>query len=291
MVLIVKKISILFVIPSLAFFTVIKIVPMLIAFIYSFTNWNGYSWNARFTGLNNYIKLFSDKSTLHSIYVSLIFVIITVAATNVLALFFAVMLKESGRLTNFYRSAIFIPVIISPVAVAYIWKVIFSYNGFLDFVLKNLGIIDKHVGWLDNPKIALYSVCLVAVWRSVGFHMVIILAALQTIPKELYESSDIDGCSPLEKFRHVTLPLIRPGITISVVLSTIGNLKQYDLVSVLTDGGPLEATQILSIKIVHEGFRYSQNGYASAISFILFLMILLITAFQNGILKRKEVEY
>ncbi len=286
-----KKVSFLLVLPSILIFILIEMVPILVSFIYSFTNWNGYDWNAKYVGFANYVKLITDTGTLSSIKISLYFVFITVAATNILALILAVILKDSGIQANFYRSALFLPVVISPVAAAYIWKVLFSYDGLLDYIFKGIGLAEKHIGWLENPDIALYSVCLVAVWKSVGLHIVILLASIKTIPGELYEAADIDGCASWQKFLNITLPLIRPGLTISIVLSTIGNLKQYPLVSVLTDGGPVDSTQILSIKIIHEGFRFNQNGFASAISFLLFTLIMLVTLIQNTLLNRKKVEY
>jgi ABC-type sugar transport system permease subunit len=283
--------TLVFIIPSLLFFLFIKIIPVLITFGYSFTNWNGYQWKADFVGMENYIKLFQDDTTVNSIKTSLLFVLITVSIINILALFFAVVLNESGRYTNLYRSIIFLPVVISNVAIAYVWKVMYSYNGVLDMLFNFIGLAKGHVPWLESPDLALFAVCAVSIWKTVGFHMVILLAFLKTIPVELYEAALIDGCNALQKFKNITLPLLVPGLSISIALSTIGNMKQYDLVSVMTNGGPVNATQILSLQIVNEGFRYSQNGYAAAISFVLFLIILIIVIIQNMALKKKEVEY
>lgn len=264
---------------------------MMMSFYYSFTDWNGYDSNASFVGLENYTRLFQDSSAVHSVTVTLIFVVLSVLIINILAVLLAVILKNASALTGFYRSVIFLPLVISPVAVAFIWRSMYSYDGLFNYILNTLQITSEHIGWLTDSKLALISVIIVNIWRSTGFHMVIILAALMTIPKELYEASDIDGCNVWKKFKFVTLPLLVPGLTVSVILSTINSLKQYDLVAVLTDGGPVNATQVLTVKIIQDAFRYDQSGYASALSFILLFSILAVTIIQHTILKKKEVEY
>jgi len=286
-----RKISFLFVLPALLGYCVIRVFPMLSSFYYSFTDWNGYRPDVNFIGLENYVKLFHDPDVRNSIIVSLVFVVASVAAINALAVLFAVLLKKAGGLIGLYRSAIFLPIVISPVAVSFIWRTMYSYDGLLNKTLLALQLSTEQVGWLTDKSLALTSVIIVNIWRSTGFHMVIILAALMTIPKDLYESSDIDGCNAWQKFRFVTLPLLVPGLTVSIVLATISSLKQYDLVAVLTGGGPVNATQILSIKIVQDAFQYNLNGYASAISFVLLFGILLAVVLQNMILRKKEVEY
>jgi raffinose/stachyose/melibiose transport system permease protein len=286
-----KKISFLFILPALVGFGFIKVLPMISSFYYSFTDWNGFSSDASFIGIANYIKLFQDPEVINSIMVSLIFVAASVLVINVLAVLFAVLLKKTGGLIGIYRSIIFIPIVISPVAVSYIWRNMYSYDGLFNYVLNTLQITSEHIGWLTDTKLALTSVIIVNIWRSTGFHMVIILAALMTIPKDLYESSDIDGCNAWQKFKFITLPLLAPGLTISIVLSTISSLKQYDLVAVLTGGGPINSTQILSIKIVQDAFQYNLNGYASAISFVLLFGILIAVVAQSMILKKREVDY
>lgn len=286
----IKKVSFLFILPALVGFCFIRVFPMLKSFYYSFTDWNGYSSDVKFIGFANYIKLFQDPEVKNSIMVSITFVIVSVIVINTLAVFFAVLLKKASGLIGIYRSIIFIPIVISPVAVAYIWRSMYSYDGLFNYILDKLQFTET-IGWLTDSDLALVSVIVVNIWRSTGFHMVIILAALMMIPKELYESSEMDGCNSRQKFRFITLPLLIPGLTVSIVLSTIDSLKQYDLVAVLTDGGPINATQILSIKIVQDAFQYNLNGYASALSFILLIGILIVVVTQSIILKKKEVEY
>jgi ABC-type sugar transport system permease subunit len=286
-----RKVSFLFILPALIGYCLIRVTPMISSFYYSFTDWNGLSLKAKFIGLNNYMKLFRDDDVINSIVVSLIFVAVSIVFINVLAVLFAVLLKRTGKLIGVYRSILFLPIVISPVAVAYIWRSMYSYDGLFNTLLKALHLTSKHIGWLTDKDLALLSVIIVNIWRNTGFHMVIILAALMTIPKALYESAEIDGCSAWQRFRYITLPLMIPGLTVSIVLSTINSLKQYDLVAVLTNGGPLNATKILSIKIIKDAFQLNMNGYASAISFVLLFGILIAVVAQHLILKKKEVEY
>ncbi|TLS49115.1 sugar ABC transporter permease [Paenibacillus antri] len=281
----------MFILPALVAFCFVRIVPMLKAFYFSFTDWDGYSDDVKFIGFKNFVRLFQDPTVGNSVVVTLIFVISSVLVINAFAVLFAVLLKAAGPLTGMYRSVFFLPIVVSPVAVAFIWRSMYSYDGLLNYLLHALQITTQHIGWLTDTKLALLSVIIVNIWRNTGFHMVIILAALMTIPKELYEASDIDGCNAWQKFKSVTLPLLTPGLTVSVILATIGSLKQYDLVAVLTGGGPVNSTQVLSIKIIQDAFRYNESGYASAISFVLLFGILTVTILQHWILKKKEVEY
>lgn len=286
-----RKVSTLFIFPALFFYLLIRVIPMVQGLYFSFTDWDGLSSTYNFVGMQNFIKLFQDESVINAIKVTVIFVVVVVISVNVLGLILAVILNNAGRLSNLYRAVFFVPVVISQVAVAFIWKNIYSYNGILDFIAGILHLESLQGRWLTDPKIALYSVCLIEIWRILGFHMVIILASLQTIPEELYEAADIDGCGPFGKFKSVTLPLIVPGLSVSIILSTIGALKQFAIVKVLTDGGPLNSTQTISLKVIDEAFNFNQQGYASAIAFFLFAVIMTITLLQNNVLRKKEVEY
>lgn len=286
-----NRISILFVIPSLLFYTFIKIYPLLVGFYYSLTDSNGLRPDYNFVGFKNFNKLFQDGRFLNSIKVTFIYVIIVVTFVNVLGLIIAVLLNESTKLNTILRSTFFLPVLLSQVAIAYIWKVIYSYNGILDYILKFLNLEFLKLGWITDPEVALFSLCAVGIWRIFGFHMVIILSALQSIPQNLYEAASIDGASPYSKFKHITLPLVKPGLTVSIILSTIGTMKQFDIVKVLTDGGPMNSTDTISYFIIDQAFTYNLKGYAAAAAVILFFIILVIIVIQNNILSKKEVEY
>lgn len=257
----------------------------------SFTNSDGLTRDYDFIGIANYLRLFSDDKFINSIWVTTQFVVIVVIAVNVLGLFIAVMLKKASKANNIYRSIFFLPVVISQVAVAYIWKNIYAYDGLLDYILQFFGMMATRINWITDPKIALYSLCVAEIWRVLGYHMVLILAGLQTIPEELYEACDIDGGSRWDNFRHITLPLVIPGLSISMIMCTIGALKQYDMVRVLTDGGPVGATATIGYSIIDRAFNYGMMGYASSMAVVLFIIIGIITIIQNTYFNKKQVDY
>ncbi|MCT4543465.1 MAG: sugar ABC transporter permease [Vallitalea sp.] len=285
-----RNVSMLFLLPSLGLYVLVKIIPMIQGLFYSLTNWDGISKDFDFIGLQNFSKAFHDTEFFNSLLVTFKFVIIVVVAVNVLAIIFAVLLNNAGILTKIFRSIFFLPIIISRVAIAYIWKNIYSYNGLLDFILEAVGLESLKQRWLSDPSLALYSVSLTEIWRILGYHIIIILATLQTIPRNLYEACEIDGGNAFAKFRYITLPLLRPGITASVIMCTIGSLKQFATIKILTDGGPLGATNTISLYILDQAFEFNYRGYASALALILFVIILIITVTQNIVLGKKEVE-
>lgn len=285
-----RKIPFYFVIPAASFYIVFKLFPVANAAYYSFTNWNGLSKGYDFIGLKNYANLLSDERFSNSIFVTLKFLIIVVVYVNILAIIFAVLLNSSTRkFSNFFKSVFFVPVIISQIAIAFTWRNIYSYKGMLNFLLETVGLENLQVGWLTESSSALICVAIVEIWRITGFHMVIILASLQTIPNELYEAGKIDGCTPWQEFKRITLPLMMPGVTISIIMSTMGGFKQYALVKVLTDGGPLYATETIAYNIIDRAYSFNMQGYASAIAIVMLLIIVGITVFQNKVLSSKEI--
>lgn len=282
-----RRVPVWFVFPAIVFFLLIRIYPMLQSFFYSFTNWNGMTAFS-FVGLTNFRKLFNDPSVANSLSVTIRFAVVVVLSVNILGLALALALNKAGRLTTLFRSLIFLPVVISQVAVGFVWKNLYAFNGLLNQVFMSIGASSHPIGWLTDPTIAIYSVAATEIWRATGFHMVIILAALQTIPKELYEAADIDGCSPWHRFSRITMPLIVPTFGVSVILSTIGSLKQFSLVKILTDGGPLRATETVSLKILDEAFNYNFQGYASSLAVLLFLMTFVLVFAQRVFSAKRE---
>jgi ABC-type sugar transport system permease subunit len=263
---------------------------MLIAFYFSFTDWNGLTSNIHFTGLQNFLEMLKDERVGHSIKVTLTFTVVEVIVLNGFGLFFAVILNNAGKLTNLYRSIFFIPVVFSTVAVSFIWTSILSYSGVLNTFLGFLRLENLQMNWIGDEKTAVYSLCAIEAWRAMGFHMVILLAALQTVPNELYEACTIDGGNRWDKFRHVTLPMIVPGLTISLLMSIMGELKQFDIVKVVTDGGPGFATETVAYNIINRAFGMNMMGYASAIALVLFVVIAAVSVFQVKISQKLEVE-
>lgn len=276
-----NRIGWLFIFPSLLGFLFFFLVPILIGAGFSFTDASGLSLsNFKFVGFDNYVSLFSDKYFLTSLKNNIIYAALFTPLTLFLALFFALILNHVKFGRKFFRVCYFLPYITSMVSIAIVWKLIFNpVNGPLNTVLMFLGITEPPK-WLLSSRWAIYAIIIISVWKYFGYYMLILLAGLQTIPSHLYESADIDGAGSVRKFFKITLPLLSPTIFLCVVMLIINSFQVFDLVSVLTDGGPGMSTNVLVYRIYVEGFSYSKIGYASAISYFLFLVVLAITGFQ-----------
>jgi ABC-type sugar transport system permease subunit len=286
-----RKKSILFLCPALLVYTALLIIPILFAFMLSFTDWNGFIQSPlRFVGLKNYIKLFHDFRLANAIGVTLRITLVVVVSVNVLGLFLAILLNQSGKLTNLFRGIFFLPFVLSTVAISFIWMSILSYTGVLNSILSAVGMQSLVGNFLGNTSNAINSICVIEIWRMTGFHMVIYLAALQTVPSDIYEASTIDGANGIQKFFYVTLPNIVPGITISVLMSIINELRQYDIVKVITDGGPGYSTETITYNILTQAFGNNKTGYSSAIAVFLFVMIATIAVIQINVSNKLEVK-
>lgn len=286
-----RKKSMLFAAPAFIIYTALLIIPILVAFFLSFTNWNGIaSSSIKFVGINNFINLFKDARLLNAIKVTFTIAITVTIVVNILGLVFAILLNKAGKLTNIFRSIFFMPYVLSTVAVSFIWISILSYTGALNSILGAVGLASLQQDYIGNAKNAIRSICIIEIWKTVGFNMVIYLASLQTIPSELYEACTIDGGSIWDKFKNVTFPMIIPGITISVLMSIITEMRQFDLVKVITDGGPGNSTETIAYNIITQAFGNNMLGYSSAIALILFIITGTISILQINLSRRMEVE-
>ncbi|WP_246358482.1 carbohydrate ABC transporter permease [Paenibacillus phytorum] len=237
----------------------------------------------------NYTDLMKDSLFGHAIIVTCMIALIVTLASNVLGLLSALLVNFKGWIYNTARTVFFTPQVLSPVIVGFIWSIILTNDGVLNKLLGYIGL--SGTSWLANTNIVVYSIIAVIVWQSMGFCTVIFLAMLQSIPSDLYEASIIDGCNRWKKFKHITFPLLAPGITINTVMLLISSFKVFDQVVVLTNGGPGTTTETISLKIINMGFVENQMGYASSMAVVLFLLIGSISVFVVSILKRREVEY
>jgi ABC-type sugar transport system permease subunit len=267
-----RKVSILFALPAWLIYTVLLVMPIMLALTISFTKWNGFS-AIQFIGLDNYGRVFSDKRLGGAIINTLVISLVFVAAVNILGLLFAMVVNRPGLQSNVFRAVFFCPFVLSSVAVSFVWKSILSYTGVLNTLLRSLGLEGMMGNYFGSRNSALICICVVEIWRGLGYYMVIYLAALQTVPAELYEACTVDGGSPWQKFSSITLPMIVPGATVSVLMSLINILRLYDTVKVLTDGGPGYDTETVVYNIVTQGFSNNLLGYSSAIAVVLFLII------------------
>lgn len=276
-----------FILPNFLGFAVLTLVPMLAAFALSFMEWDSYN-PPEWVGLDNFQRLLDDESTKIALRNTAYYALGHVPLTMLAALGLALLLNRKIAGVGFFRAAAFFPYITSLVAVAIVWNMLFNpefgpVNQFLQF----LGV-DSPPGWTTSTTWAMPAVILTSVWRDMGYYMVLFLAGLQAIPVEQYEAAKVDGASTWQRFRAVTLPGLRPVTFLVLVLLTVQSFKVFDLIVVMTDGGPGRATLVLSQQIYRRGIIEGEFGYASAISLVLFLLVLVFTLAQFWFNNRQE---
>lgn len=281
-----KKASVisLFLLPNLVGFMLFTGLPIVASLGLSFTNWDLLS-KPEFIGLDNYVQLFQDEEFWAALRHTLLFIAGYLPIVVALSLGIAIVLNRKVRGAVFFRAAYFIPVVSSWVAVALIWKWLLNPSyGLLNYALSFFGM--EGPAWLQDPAWAMSAIILTSVWKDTGFVMVLFLAGLQNISKTFYEAAEIDGASPFRKFWHITLPLLTPTMFFVLIISLINSFQVFDQVMIMTEGGPAGATTVLVQQIYNQAFRYFQMGYASAMSWILFLLVFSITALQMRYQKR-----
>lgn len=256
---------------------------------YAFTNWNGLTAGARFIGLGNFSTLLHDQTArgalLHTLELAGAFVV----AVNIIGLCLALALNTALKTRNFIRTLFFMPVVISPLATAYIWQFIYQYpSGPLDKFLHTIGLGALAADWLGDPSIALWAIWGVVVWQFAGLAMLMYLAGLQGIPEELDEAARVDGATALSRFRRVTLPLLAPATTIAATFFLINGLRIFDQVMALTNGGPVNATQTLATEVYFETFISGQFGYGAAFALVMTVLIAVAATVQLAILRGRE---
>jgi raffinose/stachyose/melibiose transport system permease protein len=275
-----------FLTPALLLYVVFVIYPIAQGMRYSVFDWNGLEPLTQFIRLDNFKDALQDPAFTGALKHNLIILVLTLVLQLPFAMFLAVLLDQNLRGRAFMRMLFFAPYVLSEVVTAIVWRQILRPGGLLDSGISSLGAT-SHVLWLADPKIVLYTVFFVLSWKFFGFHMILMLAGLQQIPDELEEAAAIDGAGWWQTFRYVTVPLLGPTVRVSVFLAMIGSLQQFDLVWVMTGGGPVNASNTMATYMIDWGFRRSQFGYASAVSVIVFFFSLLVAlAYQRWVLRR-----
>lgn len=274
--------------PVVILFILFLVYPFIKGVQFSFTNWDGYSQTFKFIGLKNYRRMFTDHDMLRVIRNTIIYGCGSTVFQNIFGLLFAMLLRKSSRLNAFARTLIYLPAIVSSLIMGYIWYFILELNGgaLNDVILLFHG---KAVNALANPNTSVWILTEINSFQFVGVSMIIYLAGLKNIPHEYLEAAAIDGASPLQTFRNVTLPMLAPSITVAVVLNLIGGLKLYDVIVALTGGGPGYATCSLSTMMYQLYFGREDAGLATALGVLMFAMITLITVVSLTALRRKEL--
>ncbi|BBI35732.1 carbohydrate ABC transporter permease [Cohnella abietis] len=283
----------MFVLPAMGIYSLFYAYPILSGFYYSFTNWNGFGDTALFNGLDNFIELVHDELILIAIKNNIILSVVIIIVQNALALIFAILLNKKMKGHTIFRAVFFIPVLLSTAVIGYIWEYIFSpLQGVLHVIFNSLGFTTlAEINWLGDPTYAIYSICAVVIWQFTGYSMVIYIAGLQTIPKDLYEAAEIDGAGAWHKLKQITIPLLAPAFTINMMISMIGCLKMFDQVYLLTQGGPAHQTEVFGTLIYGIAFKSQRLGYGAAIAMVLTIAIVLISTIQYYFMRKREVEY
>lgn len=275
-------------IPALALFSVFILYPFIKGIQISFTNWDGYSQEYGWVQVDNYIRMLKDPIIGNTIKNTFIYGIGSTFFQNLVGLMYALLLNQSIRMRGLTRTIIYLPVIISPLIMGYIWYFFFQYNGgaLNDIILL---FAKEPINLLANDKINVWLITFVNTYQYLGIAMVIFLAGLQTIPKDYYEAAQIDGATKFSQFIHVTWPLLAPSVTINIVLNLIGGFKLFDVVVSLTGGGPGYASASLSTLMYQLYFARQDAGYAAALGNLMFVIISIISISSLYFLRRKEV--
>ncbi|GGA27501.1 carbohydrate ABC transporter permease [Paenibacillus physcomitrellae] len=280
-----------FVLPCLLLYVVLVFVPILVSFYTGLLSWDGIT-DSKFVGFANFKTMFFDDPVFWpSVRRTLLYAVASMLEIPV-CLFMAIMLnrfikKRANTLVSIY----FVPVILSVVIIGQLWKTIYnpaSMGGMLNGILVSLGLDSWQHGWLTEPKIAIYFVYIISLWQFFGYHLLIQFTGVQNLPEEVYEAAKIDGAEGFKADRYITLPLIVPIFKISIVLAFIGSLQAFDMVMVVTGGGPAHATDVISTLMYNNSFLSLKYGYGSAIATFLVLVCLICTFIINFIFGRIE---
>jgi raffinose/stachyose/melibiose transport system permease protein len=285
-----KRALSLLLVPALLLFVMFVIVPILLGFNISFTNWNGYSQKYKFIGFKNYLDLFTNDSVKVAFKNTLLYGFGSTFIQTILGLAFAMLLCKKFLLRTVTRTIIYIPAMVSQLVIGYIWYFLVSYErgGINDIVLLFGG---QKVDWLSNGNRAVFIILLINAIEYCGKTMIIFIAGLESIPNMYHEAAEIDGASEWMIFRHISIPLLLPAFTTTLVLNIIGGLKMFGLIIALTDGGPGYSTHSLSSLINGMYFANQRAGFSSAIGIFSFIFILLVNALLRKFLENRERSY
>lgn len=283
--------GLLFVAPMLIGVTFLTLIPIIAAFLLSLSEWNfvagrdGLKW----VGLDNFQRLLSDDAFIKSLLNNAWF-LLTVPIYMAISMFLAIMIDRNVYAKSYFKVAFFMPYISSVVAVAIVWQVLFHPSaGPINQTLMALGI-DNPPGWIADPKFALVSIMMISIWISIGFNMIVYIAGLQAIPKDLYEAASIDGANGWRKFLNITFPMLSSTSFFLLVTGIIASFKVFDLIAVLTKGGPIRSTSMIVWHLYETAFTNLKLGYASSMAVVLFACVLFITLLQ-WVIQKKWVNY
>lgn len=285
------KVAFAFIAPAFILFTLWVIIPTISSVYYSFTSWDGISPDIKFIGLANYKEIFTSARFGNALKNTAILTVFISLFENACALVFALMVDNVRWGKNFFRSAFYIPVLISGIVSGFIWKIMYNYNfGTFNSLLQNVGLGEWKQDWLGNTALTLLMIGLVLIWKGAGYYMIIYLASLQSVSPELIEAAEIDGASAWQRFKSITVPLISGAFTINFTLSLIKGLKVFDEINVMTDGGPGFTSETLVYLLYKVGFNEGRQGFGTAVGMMLLFLIIILNTVQQKFLRSREVQ-
>lgn len=256
--------------PALLVFIAMFIIPMILAFVLSLTDWNGYSLRFGFVGFENYLTAFRNPRTVDAAVFTGVVALVGTVLCNVLGLAIAVLIAGPARGNTALRTIFFYPYIISSLIIGFLWSAMLAPSGVVNSLLAQTGLPDAP--FLTDVTFAKASVILTIVWSHFGFNMILFIAGIKSVPAEFYEAATVDGATKWQQFRHITVPMIAPVLTVNLVLTLVGLLKVYDVVLALTDGGPAGSTQTIVYQILNDSFSQGRLGFGAAQSVILLIV-------------------
>lgn len=278
-----------FLLPSLIGFFFFTAIPLVTSLVISFYEW-GVLTKPKFVGFDNFTQIFTaDPIFLVALKNTFLYVIGVVPFSIALGLAAALLLNQKLFLVKFWRAVYFLPVMTSTVAISLVWKWLYNPDvGLINVFLRTIGI-ENPPTWISSTTWALPAIIIVTIWKTIGYNMVIFLAGLQDISRDMYEAAEIDGSNKWNTFWHITLPLLRNTTFFITIISVINSFQVFGYALIMTEGGPGNATNTLVLYIYQQGFKFFNMGYASAVAWILFLIIFIFTMFQSYVNHRKEV--
>jgi raffinose/stachyose/melibiose transport system permease protein len=279
----------IFTAPALILYSVFKLLPALSGLFYAMTNWNGINKLYDFIGIDNFKELISDINFWNSIYFTGKYVVVMLFLTNIIALILALSIESLPRAKGIYRTLFYMPNMISMIIGGYMWR--FIFHKVLYYMADNWNIKFLDQSWVGDVRFAFLSIIIVASWGAIGYLLIIYLAAIQGVPPQLKEAAELDGAGSWKIFTNITLPLIRPAMTVCVFWMLNSSFQVFDVIFSLTGGGPGRSTQSVAINIYEEAFKGNiRFGYATAKSTILFIIIFMITVIQLTVMRKREEE-
>lgn len=274
--------------PALLIYVGIAVIPIFVSLYYSFFNWDGITDKA-FIGFDNFVTILKDDIFWISVKNNIIIMITGLLGQIPLGLTLALLLNGKMRGAAFFRTVGFMPVVISSVMVALIWGVIYNTEyGILNSLLSAVGLESWAQNWLGDSKLGIYSISIAYIWQNCGLYMVIFLAALQTIPSEVNEAAGLDGATGLQRLFRITIPMIRATIMVAVVYSISNSFRVFDLVQILTGGGPAHMTEVMTVNMYNAAFTNREFGYGSAVSILIVLLSLIVVSLVNRLGREKD---